>query len=432
MTQRVYLHVGAPKSGTTYLQQILRTNRDRLEAAGVLVAGESHVELVHAAMVVRDDARLERLPARARGSWSRVVDQVRGWSGDSAVVSYELFAGASADQVRAALADLDGLEIHVVITARDFGRSVASAWQERLKFALTTPLEKWVPRPETAVRSEWGWRTMDPSGVAARWGADLAPERVHVVTAPREASSTELWHRFAEACGLSEVVVEFPDYRANTSLGVAAAELLRRVNEYADAPLDTNREQARWLRDLLAHDILAPLDDEPIGITESQYADATKRAEACRDAVTKAGYAVHGDLADLIPASSEARTPAQVEDSELVDVAVRALLRLVLRVREDTNAQRAAAAPAAPQPPSSLRAKGKNIVSGTLGRRVLAENQRLQRRLDAVEAQLAESRALQSRLAMVTDLVTELLVPPRTRNDATIERALRSYRQETL
>ncbi len=71
MTQRVYLHVGAPKSGTTYLQQTLRTNRDRLEAAGVLVAGESHVELVHAAMVVREDVRLERPSSRLATSAGR-------------------------------------------------------------------------------------------------------------------------------------------------------------------------------------------------------------------------------------------------------------------------------------------------------------------------------------------------------------------------
>ena len=31
MTRRVYLHVGAPKSGTTYLQQVLETNRAHAE-----------------------------------------------------------------------------------------------------------------------------------------------------------------------------------------------------------------------------------------------------------------------------------------------------------------------------------------------------------------------------------------------------------------
>ncbi|MFA6299205.1 MAG: hypothetical protein WC642_08565, partial [Nocardioides sp.] len=69
MTQRLYLHVGAPKSGTTYLQRVLETNRARLADAGVLVVGDRHLDRIHAAMVVREDPRLESLPERARTSW---------------------------------------------------------------------------------------------------------------------------------------------------------------------------------------------------------------------------------------------------------------------------------------------------------------------------------------------------------------------------
>ena len=38
---RVYLHIGAPKTGTTYLQEVLFTNRARLAEHGVLYPGES-------------------------------------------------------------------------------------------------------------------------------------------------------------------------------------------------------------------------------------------------------------------------------------------------------------------------------------------------------------------------------------------------------
>ena len=41
VTQRVYLHVGAPKSGTTYIQGVLEHNRARLADAGVLVVGRA-------------------------------------------------------------------------------------------------------------------------------------------------------------------------------------------------------------------------------------------------------------------------------------------------------------------------------------------------------------------------------------------------------
>ena len=67
MTDRVYVHVGSPKSGTTYLQRVLRHNQRELADQGVLVAGKTHVELVHAGFVVREDARLDNLPPRAAG-----------------------------------------------------------------------------------------------------------------------------------------------------------------------------------------------------------------------------------------------------------------------------------------------------------------------------------------------------------------------------
>ncbi|MEO5851942.1 MAG: hypothetical protein ABIQ15_05465, partial [Nocardioides sp.] len=324
MTKRVYLHVGAPKSGTTYVQAVLDANRARLHDAGVRVVGDAHLDRIHAAMVVRQDPRLDALPDRARTSWARLVKQIHGWRGDTAILSYELFAGASAEQVATALADLDGLEVHVVITARDLGTAVPSAWQERLKFALTTPLEEWQPRPESAgVRAEWGWRTMDPAGVASRWGGTLPPERVHIVTVPRDGGDrAELWHRFAAACGLDVPDVVLDVDRANESLGLVPAELLRRVNELVRAPIKGNREQARWLRDTLAHGILAQLGREPIGVTDRQFADADRRADQARDRIVAAGYDVRGDLADLAATRPDARLPGDAADHELLDTAL--------------------------------------------------------------------------------------------------------------
>ena len=104
MTRRVVVHVGAPKSGTTYLQKVLRHNEHDLRRQGVLVAGRTHAELVHAGFVVREDRRLEQLPARAARAWDRVVRDVRAFEGEVAVISYELLAGASREQAARALA----------------------------------------------------------------------------------------------------------------------------------------------------------------------------------------------------------------------------------------------------------------------------------------------------------------------------------------
>jgi hypothetical protein len=149
MTQVVHLHVGGPKSGTTFVQQVLEHNEAALARAGVLVVGP-RLELIHAAMAVRGDARLADLPPAAAGAWDRVVAQVRAWDGHAAVISYELFANATAEQARAALARLGGLEVHVVVSARDLGKAIASSWQEQLKFGVTRELESWSPPQESA------------------------------------------------------------------------------------------------------------------------------------------------------------------------------------------------------------------------------------------------------------------------------------------
>ncbi|MBC9733370.1 DUF6752 domain-containing protein [Nocardioides marmotae] len=436
MTERVYLHVGAPKSGTTYLQRILEANRGPLADAGVLVVGDTHVDRIHAAMVVREDPRLDSLPERASTAWDRLVAQVRGWRGPVAILSYELFAGASADQVARVLRDLDGIEVHVVITARDLGRGVPSAWQERLKFALTTPLEKWRPRPESAgVRAEWGWRTMDPAGVAARWGAELPPERVHVVTVPTTPGDEhELWRRFAAACSIDPPGLRLDVERANESLGLVAAELLRRVNEKVREPITGNREQALWLRDTLAHGILARLGREPIGLTDRQYADATERADAAIAAIAEAGYDVRGDLDDLRATRPDARTPGEATEGELLEMAVETIVRLLVLVRERTRERDAAARTTLARDPdeSTVVALGKGVVRRITAPRVESRAEDLRARVAELEAEVARSRELQLRVAELSDVVTELLLPPRSTDGRVTAKALNTYRAQSL
>lgn len=430
MTRRVYLHVGSPKSGTTYLQRVLRHNQQVLADQGVLVAGRTHGELVHAGFVVREDSRLDGLPARAAGAWDRIVRQVREFDGDSAIISYELLAGARKRQASAALADLAGHEVHVVITTRDLGRAVSSAWQERLKFALDVPLAQWQPPPESkGPRAEWGWRTMDPASVAARWGADLPPDRVHIVTAPRRgAPPRELWDRFAAACSLTDVAVDLAVPPANESLGVKAAEVLRKVNEQDLGPIRGAREQSRWLRDTLAHAVLAPLDDEPMGISDAQLAEARQRAEQAVETIRASGWQVHGDLDDVTATRREGRLPEEVPAEELLDVAVQAIVGLLLELRT-ARGEVAAGRPGVEATAPTLRG---SVVVDVAGRRSRALLDDLTDRLDVAEKELQEGRRLQERVAALTDLVNELLLPADRQDAELLAQALRDYREESL
>ncbi len=441
MTQVVYLHVGGPKSGTTFIQQVLEHNAAALAKAGVLVVGP-RLELIHAAMAVRGDARLDDLPAAARDAWDRVATQVREWEGTSAIVSYELFANASAEQVRAALARLEGLEVHVVVSARDLGKAIASSWQEQLKFGLTRPLESWSPPREEAVDSEWGWRTMQPANVAARWGADLPPERVHIVTVPaRAAGADELWHRFAGATGIDAVEgLDLDVARVNESLGVVEAELLRRVNAGIDGRVAGGRQKSLWLRDLLAHTILAPIGREPIGLSATHAEEAAAQAESAIAAITAAGYRVHGELADLRPTPVEARLPSEVGDAEVADSAALALADLLVWAREaGADVRTPAPGPGAADPgsPRARAASGvKGAVRGSIARLSMPVRDRriarLEERIAELEGQVEASRALHLRVATLSDVVAQLLLPASQQDEELTMQALRSYRDRSL
>ncbi len=438
MTQVVYLHVGGPKSGTTFIQQVLEHNAATLAKAGVLVVGP-RLELIHAAMAVRGDARLDDLPGAARDAWNRVAEQVSEWQGASAIVSYELFANASAEQVRAALARLEGIEVHVVISARDLGKAIASSWQEQLKFGITKPLESWSPPQERAVDSEWGWRTMQPANVAARWGADLPAERVHVVTVPaRSVGPDELWHRFADATGLTEVEdLDLGVERANESLGVVEAELLRRINAGIDGRIRGGRQKSLWQRDLLAHTILAPIGREPIGLSHAHAGEARAQAESAIASITAAGYSVHGDLEDLRPAPVDARLPGEVSDTEVAGSAALALADLLVWAREagaDVRAPVGSGATRSRRSRTVVEVKG--AVRGSLAKLAAPVRERriatLEKRIAELESQVEASRALHLRVATLSDVVTQLLLPAAQQDEDLTMQAIRTYRDRSL
>ena len=56
MARRVFLHIGTPKSGTTYLQSLWWQHRDALAERGLLLPGGSADEQFRAGAVVRANA----------------------------------------------------------------------------------------------------------------------------------------------------------------------------------------------------------------------------------------------------------------------------------------------------------------------------------------------------------------------------------------
>ena len=296
----VYLHVGAPKTGTTYLQ-------DRLWPTAA--------------------ARRARcqLPGRRRGRHVRpaldLIDRRwgghRDWSAASGTPSSAGSGGrparpgqprdprrAPADQVARAMRDLDG-EVHVVYSARDIGRQVPAEWQESIKHRNRSPFRA-LPAERAAGRAArpamWFWRVQSLPDVLDRWTS----ERVHHVTGHRPAGRRprdQLWRRYCRAFGIDPGWAPMPERphqrlarhrrdrgrpRAQPAAAQAGLDSTPTARSSAtSSSTDARPAQANAAGDAPAH----------------AYGWAEEVAEEWIEWVERAGIDVVGDLADLRPVS---------------------------------------------------------------------------------------------------------------------------------
>lgn len=341
MSRKVFLHVGLPKTGTTYLQSILWANSDLLRERGVLLPGFGPRQHLWASCVVREEPRLERRHAEAKHAWDVLSREAREWP-DTAIISHEFFAGASAEQAARALADLGDAEVHVVVTAREIVGLLTARWQEWVKNGATGPVDAYPPKEEFDPTDEWGWGTLDLADVLDRWGSTLPPERVHLIPLPGSDQPRDaLWARFAQVVGFDPAGCDTTASQPNESLGVVEVELLRRVNGHLhgfNAPVD----KGVWIRGYLAQEKLVPRAGERFWPSPERVAELRERGESGLDRIAGRGYDVVGDLDGLrTPEQLPARRhPESVSADELADAGaatIAAMLGDVRRLQRQAN-----------------------------------------------------------------------------------------------
>lgn len=334
---RVLLHIGLPKTGTTYLQKVVWANRDRLESDGVFVPGFGHREHLWAALDLQERPRLEKRHEKAPGSWDRLVAQASGQSRD-VLLTHEFFCGASAAQATRAIEAFPDSEVHLVVTARDAASVVSAGWQESVKNGGTVDLAS-VIAGKKAGGPEFSMRTWDLAGVLKRWTRELPSERVHVLVMPGSGAPRDLhWRHFAEVLGVDPDGYELPTDTVNPALGIVQIELLRQVN--AHLPAYSAHDRGVWIRSYLAEDLLAGQPRERGGLPAEHLARFAELDRAATDLITARGFDVLGELSGLAPGEARAtsgREPTTVNEAELLESAARLVADIVADVRASTG-----------------------------------------------------------------------------------------------
>lgn len=318
MATRLVLHIGAMKSGTSFIQAVCDHNREALQDHGVRFVRDRWKQQVDA---VKELIALDvHEPVAPDGAWSALVRDIDAWP-NTAVVSMEFLAPRSAEKIQFILDAFPTTDVQVVLTARDIGRNIPAMWVESMQ---NRGQSTWLQfrdgvrdRSRGAPRwSHWFWRHQDIAGIAERWQGVVGRDRFTLLTVPHPGAPKDLlWRRFCQILDIPPdgVLLDVP---SNPSIGAASATVLRELNvRLAESDIDlTEREYNRRIKGLLAKRGLARIrEDRQTHELKDRW--VRKLADQQVKRLRKLGVRVVGDLAELqaVPVDGVTQVPPELQ-----------------------------------------------------------------------------------------------------------------------
>jgi hypothetical protein len=278
------------------------------------------------------------LETEAAGAWDALAAQVREWRG-TAIISHEILATASRSQVARALESLGhpGVEIHVVLSVRDLVRQIPAEWQENIKHRRELSYGRFLDQIQDPARegriATWFWGVQEIPDILHRWGQDLPPERLHLVTVPPPGGPPDLlWKRFCLAFGIDGLDLDLRGERVNPSLGAPETALLRRINLRSNRVLEPPSYRP-LVRELLAHQTLSRRSQSPrLTLPPDVHPWAQELTATWVAELERRGYDVIGDLGDLVGPSPTTpfADPDHPDEAQVADAGVDAIRALLL------------------------------------------------------------------------------------------------------
>jgi hypothetical protein len=320
---RLFLHVGAMKSGTSYLQALCTDNRERLEAAGLRwVRASEEDQAAHAADYLRTGQS-----SYVRNMRRRLAHASRDWDGDL-LLSMELLGPRDAEFQRRLIEAAGRDDVHVVVSGRDLAQIIPSRWQTTVRTGRGWTWTEYVSAVcsadvEATPAGKVFWAHQDLARMLRNWSTVTTRDRMHVVTVPPPpAESRELWRRFAVVLGIDPAGYRQPDgARANRSISLPSVEVLRRVNHLVD---DLDYVVYRKGFGGPAGRVFGSRQpEEPrLQIPEAHRDWVEERARRMNAEIVELGVRVVGSLDDLLPSPADpdaveavAPTPAELLDA---------------------------------------------------------------------------------------------------------------------
>ena len=326
----VFLHIGAPKTGSTYIQHLLWTHKTELEELGAHLPFERRRAHLDAVGEIRGgDWHTPSSP----WTWQALVDEVNEHPG-KAVISEELMVGATDEQIDRMANSFGPTPVHIVVTSRDLLRQFPAEWQNQVRTRATTSFAQWMVDLRDDPSHSF-WTMQDPACVFERWGRHVPKERFHIICVPqRGAPPRLLWERFGSVIGFDAALLTKEPGGDNPSMGAHEAELLRRVNSRLGAHLPLRVPYREVVTTFLVNPALTGPSSPRIHIPDTLAEWVSERAEQTVRALQDAGLTVTGDLEELRPTGAvEGVDPDDVADTDMLELATQTIVNMLIHLR---------------------------------------------------------------------------------------------------
>ena len=210
-----------------------------------------------------------------------------------------------------------GRSPRVVLVAEPFDVALAQVWSARVQRGAPVRwhgfVERWANRPELPPSADY-------PALARQWAAEVGPDAVHVLVAPRDAVPES-----ARLLGLDVGRVRHRDVQPRwQDLSPASVDVGRRVNAVLTVRAAGPAREAA-VRACTAVLVAVADAPSPLTVPEPFRQWTIARARRVADDLREGGYPVHGDLVRIVP-----RTPGLPNGprrGDVLRVAVEACLR---------------------------------------------------------------------------------------------------------
>ncbi len=335
MAERVVLHAGLMKTGTSYLQRRLQANRKALRQQGFLFPTPWRSQVLAVSEVL---GRKRTFSGQVAGTWDELARKFAEHDG-TGLLSMEFFGPAKPDRIARVVDSLgaaSGTDVEVVLTLRDLGRGVPAMWQESLKNGGHVPWATYVSGLEggDAPHAKAFWRQQGAVRIVRNWAKAVGQDHLTIVTVPPPGAAPGLlWDRFCTAAGIDGADFT-PIEPANESLGAASSLVLRELNEAlsggdgAEGPhwMDYNRVVKMGMAKKLLPERRG--EEDAIGYHPSSW--VLERSQEIAAKLDALQLRVVGDLDELEPVAVPGVDPDEVGAEEIRQATMWLLSRTTL------------------------------------------------------------------------------------------------------